>query len=364
MCGVSFAQTQIAFSLSIFFLGLGAAFFGPYVEKDPGKAGFLAACFYLCGTALTGFALTLGNFPLLVVGYGVLNGVGQGVGYLAPVKALMLWFPKNRALAAAVPIVSFGLGSALTTALANWLVRHLGIGLFFFVVSVIYALAMAVGSLLLKKPSSINDGVKPTANRSCFGKIVSGRMFWHMWFFMFLNISAGLALIGCSAAVFKDAGFSQSTIVILMLLAGLSNGLFRLVFAWLSDLLKSRIAVWLVLSGLSMFILVCAGMSYPLVGAAVVLINATYGGGFSTCPAMISDCYSQNVISRTHGLVLSAWAFAGLAGSAISAAVVYFTGCFYWLVWVLVCMHALNFVNVFYARKTYSMFKEQNRGTV
>lgn len=314
--------------------------------------------------ALTSFALRIGNFPLLVVGYGVLNGIGQGIGYLAPVKALMLWFPQNRALAAAVPIVSFGLGSALMAALADWLAPCLGLSLFFFVVGVAYAFTMAASGLLLKKPSMANVKTKPIASRSCFTEIVSGRMFWHMWTFMFLNISAGLALIGCSAAVFKDAGFSQSAIVMLMLFAGLSNGLFRLVFAWLSDLLKSRIAVWLLISGLSIVVLACAGMSYPFVGVAVVLINAAYGGGFSTCPAMISDCYSQSVISRAHGLVLSAWAFAGLAGSAISAAVVYFTGGFYWLVWVLVCIYTLNFINVIFAQKTYSIFKERNNGTV
>lgn len=355
---------QIAFSLSIFFLGLGAAFFGPYVEKDPGKAGVLAAYFYLCGMVLTGFALKLGSFPLLVAGYGVLNGIGQGIGYLAPVKALMLWFPKNRALAAAVPIVSFGLGSALMTALANWLVPHLGVSLFFFAISAVYALIMAVSGMLLKKPYMANVETAPITGRSCFIEIVSGRMFWHMWTFMFLNISAGLALIGCSVAVFKDAGFSQSAIVALMLLAGLSNGLFRLMFAWLSDLLKSRIAVWLLISGLSIGALACAGMSYSLVGITVVLINATYGGGFSTCPAMISDCYSQNMISRTHGLVLSAWAFAGLAGSVISAAIVYFTESFYWLIWVLVCMHMLNFINVVFAQKTYYILKGRNNGTV
>lgn len=313
---------------------------------------------------LTSFAIRLGSFPLLVIGYGVFNGIGQGIGYLAPVKALMLWFPKNKALAAAIPIVSFGLGSALMTVLANWFIPCFGLNLFFFIVGIAYVLSMAISGLLLRKPSDVNSNMNLAVNENCFMEIVSGRMFWHMWIFMFLNISAGLALIGCSAAVFKDAGFSQNVIVMLMLLAGLSNGLFRLVFAWLSDLLKSRIAIWLLISGLSICALACASVSYPLVCVAVILINATYGGGFSTCPALISDCYSQSVISRTHGLILSAWAFAGLAGSAISAIVICLTGNFYWLIWTVTCIHVVNFINIAFAQKTYHIFKERNNGTV
>ena len=40
-CNASMRCVQYAFSLSIFFLGMGAAFFGQIVEKDPRKAGFI-----------------------------------------------------------------------------------------------------------------------------------------------------------------------------------------------------------------------------------------------------------------------------------------------------------------------------------
>ena len=58
--------------------------------------------------------------------------------------------------------------------------------------------------------------------------------------------------------------------------------------------------------------------------AAVVLItyllviNAGYGGGFSTLPALLSERFGMKKISQIHGLALSAWAIAGLTGNNTS----------------------------------------------
>ena len=67
---------QYAFSLSIFFLGMGAAFFGPIVEKNPGKAGEIAAFLFTTGMAATSIGIHYGFYPLVLLGYGVLNGLG------------------------------------------------------------------------------------------------------------------------------------------------------------------------------------------------------------------------------------------------------------------------------------------------
>lgn len=351
-CGVSLAQMQYAFSLSIFFLGMGAAFFGPIVEKNPGKAGLIASLLYLCGMSLTGIGANMHNYALVILGYGVCNGLGQGIGYLSPVKALMMWFPNNKGLSASVSIVSFGLGSTLCTFLAKS--TAFGLDSFFFFLACLYTVMMMLGSLLLKKPDVTQNCITVSQPSSfSYKKLFTDRMFWHSWIFMFLNISAGLALIGCSVSIFKDASISQSAIVVLMMLAGIFNGSFRLIFAWMSDFLKIRINVWFVISALSILFMAIAGLNYQTIGIAVLLINATYGGGFSTLPAVLSDYYDNSQLSRTHGAVLSAWAMAGLVGNNISMLVFNASGGFYWLIWLLVGIYAINLVNVYFAKKMF-----------
>ena len=347
-CNVSMQMIQYAFSLSIFFLGMGAAFFGPIVEKNPSKAGYIAATLYAAGMGAVAIGLKISSYPLVLIGYGVLNGLGQGIAYLAPVKALILWFPKHKGLAAAVSIVSFGLGSTLCTWLAKICIGSLSLCQFFGMLAILYCIMMDIGSWLLKKPEVEQKTVATSS--FLYASLFKDRMFWHCWLFMFLNISAGLALIGCSASIFNDAGISQATIITLLMLAGVFNGGFRLIYAWTSDFLKTRINIWFVISALSVIFLFIAGCSYPLIGISILLINACYGGGFSTLPSILSDYYDTSRLSRIHGAVLSAWAFAGLVGNNISMALFNFTGEFYWLIWLLVIVYSINLVNVYFAR--------------
>ena len=355
MCNASMPYVQWAFSLSIFFLGMGAAFFGPIVEKSPGKAGLIAATLYFFGMALTGVGVHLSCMPLVLLSYGVLNGLGQGIAYLSPVKALMMWFPKHKGLAASVSIVSFGLGSTLCTFLASKIVPAIGLEKAFGAFAIIYFAMMLAGSMLLQKPDAKQDASASASRVDGFSysALLKDRMFWHSWLFMFVNISAGLALIGCSASIFRDAGMSEQVIVVLMMLAGIFNGSFRLVFAWLSDFLKTRIDIWFAISAMSVMFMAMAGSWYALVGVAVLLVNATYGGGFSTLPPVLADCYDTTKLSRIHGAVLSAWAFAGLVGNNFAVIVHNSSGGFYWLIWALAAAYCLNIVNVAYARKLF-----------
>ena len=356
-CNATLQNAQYAFSLSIFFLGIGAAFFGPIVEKKPGKAGLIASILYFFGMAFTGIGIHIASLPLVIFGYGFLNGLGQGIGYLSPVKALMMWFPKHKGLAGSVSIVSFGLGSTLCTFLAESLMPSIGLEKTFEVFAIIYLMTMSLGAFLLQKPDTpkkSSTAYSIEIDNFSYFKLFRDRMFWHVWFFMFINISAGLALIGCSTSIFADALMPKNTIVILMLLAGIFNGGFRLIFAWASDFLKTRIDIWFAISMLSIIFLLAAGCNYPLVGIAILLINACYGGGFSSLPPILADYYDTSRLSRIHGAVLSVWAVAGLVGNNVSMVVFNATGGFYWLIWILVVIYSLNLVNIYLARKKFS----------
>ncbi|MFZ0474911.1 MAG: MFS transporter, partial [Halobacillus sp.] len=82
--GWSSSQVQFTFSLAILFLGLSAAFLGWYVEKyGPRVAGITAAIFFGIGVFGSGFAVNLGSLWALYLFYGVLGGIGLGVGYIA-----------------------------------------------------------------------------------------------------------------------------------------------------------------------------------------------------------------------------------------------------------------------------------------
>ena len=53
-----------------------------------------------------------------------------------------------------------------------------------------------------------------------------------------------------------------------------------------------------------------------------MVVNAGYGGGFSNVPTLLSDHYGMGSISAIHGITLSAWGFAGIAGPQLAAFII------------------------------------------
>ena len=84
----------------------------------------------------------------------------------------------------------------------------------------------------------------------------------------------------------------------------------------------------------------------PVIGLALLVINACYGAGFSVIPAILADHYGMTNISKIHGAVLSAWGFAGLAGNQAAIFVSKNFGGYTAVVAMLVVVYMVNFVNV------------------
>ena len=97
--GTSTSVIGWAFSLAIFFLGMSAAFTGRFVERDIHRASFISCICFTAGMFGTGLCIQFSNQLGLVgtvvgifIFYGCVMGIGLGIGYLTPVKTLMLWF--------------------------------------------------------------------------------------------------------------------------------------------------------------------------------------------------------------------------------------------------------------------------------
>src|SRR3954447_6396170 len=95
-------QSQIAwiFSLAFAMLGLSAAAFGKWLEgAGPRKAMFASASCFGGGVLVAALGVRLHEVWLLYVGYGVLGGIGLGLGYISPVSTLIKWFPDRPGMA-------------------------------------------------------------------------------------------------------------------------------------------------------------------------------------------------------------------------------------------------------------------------
>jgi MFS family permease len=72
---------------------------------------FAAALCFGCGFVIAGLGVSLHNLWTIYLGYGVLGGIGLGLGYISPVSTLIKWFPDRPGMATGMAIMGFGGGA-------------------------------------------------------------------------------------------------------------------------------------------------------------------------------------------------------------------------------------------------------------
>ena len=316
--GKTQSSVQFAFSLAIFFLGMSAAFGGKIVEKNIHKSSLISCLCFCSGLLLTGLAVYLKSLPLIYIGYGCLMGIGLGTGYITPIKTLMLWFKDQKGLATGIAVCAFGFASAVASPIITFLTDKFTLPTCFCILSAIYFAPMIIAHFVIKKPewykeSDADNGFKLMS-------MWRERKFRLIWFVVFINISCGLALISVASPIMTDRAVNATTVALVVSIMGIFNGVGRLIFSAISDKLKSRETIYLIILGLSIVVTVVAryANSNMAVYVALIVVSACYGAGFSCLPSLLSDIFGMDNISKIHGLSLTAWAMAGLVGNQIS----------------------------------------------
>ena len=334
--GMSSFSVGWAFSLAIFFLGMSAAFAGKLVEKNIHRSSFVSCICFTSGMIGTGLSIQLlKGVPALImifICYGFIMGIGLGIGYLTPVKTLMLWFKDNKGLATGISIMGFGLAKAIATPIMEAIQGGLGISAMFYILGGVYFAMMFLGHLLLKKP----DGWKEEEVQSfSLKEMFKNKVFIGIWLMFFLNIHCGLMLISYEKqilqTVFTGLAVLGAIVAVIPSISSAFNALGRIGYSSLSDKLIQRNIIYKII-----FISCIVACTVSLLAGNTVIsvimiillfvVNAGYGGGFSTLPALLSERFGMKKISKIHGLALSAWAIAGLTGNNMSELILGSTG--------------------------------------
>ncbi len=313
------AQATWAFSLAIATLGFTAALATPLTRRlGPRRAVALSAILFGLGVAGAGLAVQLRALPLLYLSYGLVGGMGLGLGYVPPVTTLMGWLADRKGLATGLAVGGFGLGALLGSFAAEALLKRLGCGPTFVILGLVYACGIFLASRRLRLP---DDG-NPTAAGLPSTGILREPRFWLLWTLFFLNIATGILLIALARPMLEEVAAGQAALsaVTAVALMGLFNGLGRFGWASLSDRV-GRLRIWglmFILQGLT-FLLLRATDSPLALAAGLWGIASCYGGGFALCPALVADLFGPDRGPKAYGLALTAWSAAALFSPPIAA---------------------------------------------
>lgn len=320
--GFTLAETTWTFSLAILFLGMSAGFLGRFVEKHgPKKSGLLAMLFFGSGMFGTALALHLHSLPLLYLFYGVIGGIGLGVGYITPVSTLVKYFPNHRGFATGLAIMGFGFAALIAGPVMQYLTAQFGLVENFLILGTVYMVLIGASALYLKPPvmPEGSTAVKKLQHGATAAEAIKTWQFGALWWVFFVNITCGIGLLAVASPMAQQVtGMDAAQAASMVGIIGLLNGGGRILWSTLSDYL-GRGLTYMTFFALEIvaFWLLAGTRDAMLFQMLVFLIISCYGGGFSCMPAYLSDIFGTRELSAIHGRVLTAWGVAGVVGPTI-----------------------------------------------
>src|SRR6266480_7692733 len=298
--GWSISEVTLTFTISIFVLGFAAFFGGLWLNrKGPRIVALTGGVFYGVGVFLASFTHSL---AWLYISYGLIGGIGLGLGYIVPVAVLVKWFPDRRGLITGIAVGGFGAGALITAPVATRLIQSVGVLSTFAYLGIAYLIVTVATGLFMRNPPEgwKPEGWTPTASQTShragrdftLGEALKTWQWWALWLLLFLNTCAGISIISQEAPLFQELTKVSAVVAASMVgLASIGNAVGRVFWAWISDLITRR----------ATFFVMCDG------------------GGFGTMPAFAADYFGPKNVGPIYGLMLTAWGFASVFGPLLIA---------------------------------------------
>ncbi len=351
----SLTSIGLVFSIAIVMLGLSAAVFGTWVDTGgPRRAMATAALCWSVGFLVGAAGIATGQLWLLYLGYGVIGGIGLGIGYISPVSTLIKWFPDRPGLATGLAIMGFGGGALVASPVSSWLLARYdpafdssdttsvadgsAVAGLFVTLGLVYLAVMLFGAWLVKVPADDwkPEGFEPAQTKSrslvttasvSASDAVRTPQFWLLWTVLFCNVTAGIGILEQAAPMIQDffrgdggSSVNPAAAAGFVGLLSICNMAGRFVWSSTSDLIGRKpiylgyLGVGMVLYALLALLGSSATVLFVLFAGVII---SFYGGGFATVPAYLKDLFGTYQVGAIHGRLLTAWAAAGVAGPLI-----------------------------------------------
>jgi MFS transporter, OFA family, oxalate/formate antiporter len=284
----------------------------------------------IIGGALLGLAMIISSLsqdPVFIrLAFGILGGMGIGIGYSATTPAAMKWFPPSKkGLISGIVVAGVGFAAVFMAPLTNFLVNSYGIQHAFQILGAGTIVIVALLSLLLQAPpagyvvpvaASAAKRSAPVAKRDYdWGQMLTTPQFYCMWFMYVLSAAPGLMIISNAGLIVKATKVAFDPMFGPMIIAAFNTG-GRLFGGFLSDKIGRRQTMTLV------FVLQAANMvafshytTSTLLTTGLALTGLFYGSFFALMPAAAADFYGLKNMGVNYGLIFTGFGVAGVVGS-------------------------------------------------
>ena len=292
---------------------------------SPKFGATLGGLFLAAGCLVAGL---MKSYTGLVIGFGLLGGIGMGIGYAAPTPAALKWFgPHRRGLIAGLVVGGYGGAALYIGPLAKYLITDYGLTNSFVVLGILFAAVVVIAGQLIKIPE---PGYVPPAPKVAqtakqlaastkhnweAAEMLKTWQFYALVFMFILTTQSGLLIIANAASLLSKAGakipFFVANAWLLVSYGGLINASGRIGTGFYSDKI-GRVNAYCLncgLSALCLFMLpvIIQTQNILFLFLAVGVAYWQYGGGLSLMPSFVGDFYGPKNLGFNYGLVFIGW---------------------------------------------------------
>ena len=362
-----------AFAVAIFCVGFGTVIGGRWQDRvGPRSVALTGVILWGIGWLLAGLGTASLGLWWLYLTYGLIAGFGAGMAYVTPVAVVAKWFPDRRGLGTGLVVMGYGLGAFVYNQIvpripsfaaaakasaayaaaraaaikagtafsaAQYLLTsdqvHSVMNVFIWS-GVVFIIIGGVCAWLLSNPPqgySVPGAVAAAAASGpsfTASQALGMPQLYLLWVLLFLNVTAGILIISNAVPIFSDlTGLTAAIVGPLYGLLAVFNGLGRFFWGSVSDRI-GRPMTYTVMYLIQVVIFFFLGGLHDatVVGIAFAIVLACYGGGFGVMPSFTADFFGTKNLGQIYGIILTAWAFAGLVGPLLAAWVKDHTGSF------------------------------------
>jgi MFS transporter, OFA family, oxalate/formate antiporter len=327
-------QAMLPFAASTASFAVTMIFAGRWQDKiGPRYVAMLGGIIFGVGWLSSSFVHT---YIPMVITFGLIGGMGIGLGYSATTPPSIKWFPPARkGLITGIVVSGVGLAAVYMSPLANYLLKATSIQQTFLILGSGSIVLIALLAQLLRNPPPgyvAAPAAAPTASRAKPAAAPRRDLDWHemlrtgqfyqLWLMFVLSASAGLLIIGNITLIAQDQAPKWDRAFILVMVVAIFNTFGRFLSGFVSDRIgrTNTMVLAFVLQAVNMFLFVCyKSPELLLFGSAFT--GLCYGTIFTLFPAATADFYGVRNLGVNYGSLFTAFGVAGVTGSVLGGRV-------------------------------------------
>lgn len=244
----SASKLALNFTLMMCMFCIGGMISGASLSRIPVKIILVTAGIMAWVGFYNASKINENGIAALYLTYGILAGLGIGIGYNAVISVVNEWFTDKKGTSSGALMMSFGASALVFGNMADWLIRYIGWRSTYRVLGICCGLVLLLAAVVMKHPESIKktaelqplekaQNSKPDKREMNYtpGEMVKRPEFFRFFVFLILACAVGNSTISMARDVAAGVGASASLASILAGALSLCNGCGRIVSGMMFD---------------------------------------------------------------------------------------------------------------------------------